>query len=421
MNNRTQYHIFGGGTVQHIRPHLALSAPAYGKAARAMKKELEAAIVDAQEGESRKRTVVNLHLTRMASGTNMGPETNEDVRKLVDELVGDPSTRMIVMNAALCDFTGSVLDGLEWTESGKDKPRLRTDNGPQTLSLRPTEKILSDIRKVRKDIFLVAFKTTAGATPEEQFERGLTLLKKNSCNLVLANDVHTKMNMIITPEQSVYGVGTSRDRVLRLLMEMAHLRCQSKFTRSTVVDGDSVQWNSAEIPANLREVVNFCIEKGAYKPFMGTTVGHFATKVRDGEYITSKRKTDFNHLAWNGMVRIEATGEDTVIAHGARPSVGGQSQRIIFADHPDMDNIVHAHVPLRPGSEVPLRSQLPYECGSHECGRNTSRGLVDFGVAKAVMLDRHGPNVVFDKKASARDVIQFIERNFDLAGTTSGV
>jgi len=420
MNKRTQYHIFGGGTVQHIRPHLALSAPAYGKAARTMRSSLQAEIVDTAH-LTPGRTVVNLHLTRMASGSNSGPETNEDIRDMVNELVGDPTTRMIVMNAALCDFTGHVLDGLEWTESGKDRDRLRTDDGFRTLSLRPTEKILSGIRKVRKDIFLVAFKTTAGATLEEQFERGLTLLKKNSCNLVLANDVHTRQNMIITPEQSVYGLGKSRDEILRLLMKMAHLRCQSKFTRSTVVDGWSVDWNSNEIPANLREVVNYCIEKGAYKPFMGSTVGHFATRVRDGEYITSKRKTDFNQLGLTGMVRIEATGEDTVIAHGARPSVGGQSQRIIFAEHPEMDNVVHAHVPLRAGSKVPLRSQLPYECGSHECGRNTSHGLADFGVAKAVMLDRHGPNVVFDKKASARDIIQFIDENFDLAGTTSGV
>ena len=30
-------HIIGGGTVNHIRPHLALSAPAYGGTARKLR------------------------------------------------------------------------------------------------------------------------------------------------------------------------------------------------------------------------------------------------------------------------------------------------------------------------------------------------------------------------------------------------
>ena len=36
MTNRT-VHIIGGGTVNHVRPHLALSAPAYGGTARRLK------------------------------------------------------------------------------------------------------------------------------------------------------------------------------------------------------------------------------------------------------------------------------------------------------------------------------------------------------------------------------------------------
>lgn len=417
MNIDRKYYVIGGGTVQHVRPHLALSAPAYGTTAKVMHNALVDLSVSDTEG---KRFSPELILTRMA-GRRRGPETNEDVKELVQGLVEDRRTRMIVMNAALCDFSGNVVEERGVTTSGKDQGRLRTNKGEVQLTLHPTHKILSDIRRTRKDIFLVAFKTTAGECLEEQFNQGLALLKKNSCNLVLANDVHTRRNMIITPEQSVYGLDCSREEILRLLMKMAHLRCQSKFTRSTVVEKPSVNWDSHEIPANLREVVDYCIRQGAYKPFMGATVGHFATKVKDGEYITSKRKTDFNQLSTFGMVRIETQDEDSVIAHGARPSVGGQSQRIIFNEHPDARNIVHAHVPMREGSEVPVREQLPYECGSHECGRNTSRGLKDFGGIKAVMLDRHGPNVVFGEKTPARDVIQFIERNFNLAGTTSGV
>ena len=123
----------------------------------------------------------------------------------------------------------------------------------------------------------------------------------------------------------------------------------------------------------------------------------------------------------NGLVKVVTDGPDNVIAFGSRPSVGGQSQRIVFEDHPDYDSIVHAHVPIRQGSQVPVVSQREYECGSHECGKNTSKGLKKFGNLSAVYLDQHGPNIVFNSKvATAQEVCDFITANFDLSGKTGG-
>jgi len=65
------------------------------------------------------------------------------------------------------------------------------------------------------------------------------------------------------------------------------------------------------------------VDKGAYKPFLGSTVGHFAIKIGDGKFLTSKRKTKINE---DGLVCVETKDNDTVIAHGFRPSVGDQSQ-----------------------------------------------------------------------------------------------
>lgn len=60
-------------------------------------------------------------------------------------------------------------------------------------------------------------------------------------------------------------------------------------------------------------------------------------------------------------------------------------------------------------------SQREYECGSHECGQNTSTGLKRvWGGIHCVMLDKHGPNIVFHRDIVADEVIRFINRNFDL-------
>ena len=54
--------------------------------------------------------------------------------------------------------------------------------------------------------------------------------------------------MIITPEQARYCVSNNRNYVLDTLIDMTLARANGKFTRSTVVEGKSVDWNSETIP-----------------------------------------------------------------------------------------------------------------------------------------------------------------------------
>jgi hypothetical protein len=369
---------------------------------------------------------VSLGVRRTPSAGIRFLETNEDLEKLIDWLILQPETKGIVMAAAVCDWEAEAFaywdDAVpDWNGPvGKKAPRLQTSRGNIKLSLAPADKLIGKIRKVR---------------------------------------LHTHVNMVITPEEAKYHVGKDRKKAIKGLCEMIAMRSQLHFTRSTVIDGDTIPWNADAVPANLRKVVNHMIKRGAYKPFKGKTVGHFATRgPKDGIIYTSRRKTNFNNLPEDGLLRIDTVGDDQVIAHGAKPSVGGQSQRIVFEEHPDVDCIVHAHVPLRertsgprgstgdwwvpdlppPGGVVTyastmdedpsrdnrtfqIRSQRPYECGSHECGRSTSEGLQEMwpGI-KAVMLDEHGPNICFSKDTDPDMVIEFIERYWDLEAKTGG-
>ena len=228
--------------------------------------------------------------------------------------------------------------------------------------------------------------------------------------------------MIITPEEAAYHETNSRDEILEQLVDMVWYRSQLTFTQSTVVYGKPVGWDDERIPSSLRTVVNHCINGKAYKPFKGSTVGHFAVKLSDTEFLTSIRKSNLNDLDKNGMVYVRVDGPDTVLAYGAKPSVGGQSQRIVFKDHPGYDCIVHFHSPLKENHKdsIITTSQREVECGSHQCGQNTSSNLKQFGNLKAVMLDNHGPNIVFPKDINPQGVIDFIEANFDLDKKTGG-
>ena len=401
-------HIFGGGTITHIANHLALCAPAYGSTAKHIHKLMRHHPLER-----------HLEMTKMTGWEGATMVTNQDVLARVEQLVADRQTKMIFFSTAMCDFRHP-----SGTPYGP-RPKSRDEKGDPariTMNFQAANKVIETIRERRKDIFLVGFKSTGNVSEREMYLEGLALCKRASCNLVLVNDRHSHLNMVVTPEEAAYHVTKNREEALKGLCEMAWLRSQLTFTRSTVVAGNPVGWNDNRIPHSLRCVVNHCIASKAYKAFNGATVGHFAVKLADDTFLTSIRRSNFNDLDKNGMVLVKTDGPDTVLAYGAKPSVGGQSQRIVFHDHPSADCIVHFHCPLRefPADDIPVRSQREVECGSMQCGENTSKGLKRFGNLKAVMLDQHGPNIVFPNDINPVEVIEFIERNFDLTKKTGG-
>jgi ribulose-5-phosphate 4-epimerase/fuculose-1-phosphate aldolase len=420
MGTKKKCLILGGGTMSHIGAHLALTAPAYGKTARQISEIFPL--------RCKEKLETHLVTTKMATDLNVNTywdkdlDTIDDVSELVDKIVKDLSVKIVFFNIAMVDFNFKLKNPCAISVSDPKSFRLQSDNEYEG-TLIPNEKIIKRIRKDRKDIFLIGFKATAGATPHEQFLKGLKLCKESSCNLVLANDVVTRNNMIITPEEAVYSEMKNRSLVLTHLIDMAIQRSHLTFTRSTVVSGEDVPWRSKEVPETLREVIDYCIERGAYKAFRGATVGHFAVKLDETTFLTSKRKTNFNNIYENGLVKIKTDKPDHVLAYGSKPSVGGQSQRIIFKENPDYNCIVHFHCPLKPNriDDISIMSQKEYECGSHECGQNTALGLKKHGNFSAVHLDNHGPNIVFNSdEVSEEEIINFIEANWDLKKKSGG-
>jgi hypothetical protein len=411
-------HIFGGGTFIDVAPHLSLAARATGRTAMFLQEAF-----DVRKYGKLDNYEIRTHLTRQADMRST-LVTPEDVGKRLDAILADPLSKVVILSCAMVDFEGTpcIRQADGEMAKGLSTERLRSGVKNQYLYLTPTEKIIQRVRRDRKDIFLVGFKQTSGADTDDQFRQGLRLLKTSSCNLVFANDQKSRHNMVITPEQTRYYEGSNRAAALERLVEMVISRHKnSTFTRSSIVSGVPISWTAPVVPNALRTVVNHCIARGAYKPFLGSTVGHFAVKLDGTHFLTSRRKTDFNKLGEVGLVAIEAKGDHEVIAYGSKPSVGGQSQRIIFRDHPGLDCIVHFHCPLKYESRLRINraEQWPFECGSHQCGKNTSDHLVQYDEGIwAVMLEQHGPNIVFKHDVDPQKVINFIEENWDLSGTT---
>lgn len=421
--NKKNIYVLGGGTVFHLRPHFALSAPAYGKTARKI-----AGILSKKLNTDENYNVIT-GLTKMCGSVKDNEvcigETNSDVTSYVESIISDPFSKIVFFSSAICDFEGNVGEINNNTfirsTSGKNEKRLQSRTDTQMyVELKASDKIIKKIREYRKDIFLVGFKTTAGATEDEQYQAGLELLKSNSCNLVLANDVHTGLNMIICPEMAKYSVSTERDVVLNELVNISLMRSSNVFERTTILNGELVDFNSEQVPDVLRKVVKWAVENGAYKPFNNVTVGHFGFLDNNSTLWSSRRKQNYNLPGALDLVKVDFL-QNKPIAYGAKPSAGVRSQNMVLkAYKPQNSCIIHFHCPILPNSKVKVMSQKPFECGSIQCGNNTISGLTYINDnISAVMLDKHGPNIVFSDNAKAEDVISFIKENFDLSRQTS--
>lgn len=442
-----KYLILGGGTVNWVRAHMALSSPAYGNTARIINQILLRRRV--------KENDINLQLTRMANEGRGGLETNDDVKRVIDNQLkqfsnNDEYTNVVFMSCAMCDADGHIGDD---GVNGKHGMRIRSRelNGIK-IKLTMAEKVLKIVRKdrERKGNFLIAFKATNGESSNEQYKQGLEMMKESSANLVLANDTLTKHGMIIVPEEARYGEGLSRMALLEMLVDMAMLRSGLTFTKTVManehrMERELIDFNSVPLP--LRQIVTWLIKSGAYKSVSKEkgrdgTAGHFAylPESRNGgndikTIITTIRGSNFNGLltGTTKMVKIITGNDDdnTVLAFGAKPSVGGVSQKILFDTWADrgFTNIVHFHCPVRveknEETNINIQSQKPFECGSHECGENTRDGLeliedLD-DKAAAVMLDNHGPNILFRDDVNVAGLWKWIEQHFDLSDKTGGV
>lgn len=184
--------ILGGGTNTYISSNIALSAPDYGSTAI----KLESKFMSHPENKMN----VHLYLTKMAHpDCEDAPDTPEQVEALVDSLISDPNTKVIIFNVTVIDFKPTYLTewrqadkslGLDTSTFGKYTNWITTKGTPVIdLELKPYHKIINKIRKERKDILLVGFKTTCGSTKEEQFREGLKLCKDASADVVFIDDV----------------------------------------------------------------------------------------------------------------------------------------------------------------------------------------------------------------------------------------
>lgn len=212
MSSLQKIVIFSGGTINYIRPHFALCAPAFGtignnifdaftewrdkKFPPELIKEIDAPIAMNQIIHER---------TKMAGGDSI--VTNEDLALVLDGYLADPTVGCIIMAAAVCDFEADSVRSKygDCEDAGKHLPRLNTSNPDKyyKIAVYPAEKLITKIKEHRPDIFLVGFKTTTDASDDELKEACIKSQTANGGNLIFGNDINLHTNVLISSNVSL--------------------------------------------------------------------------------------------------------------------------------------------------------------------------------------------------------------------------
>ncbi|HVI39662.1 MAG TPA: phosphopantothenoylcysteine decarboxylase [Anaerovoracaceae bacterium] len=103
----------------------------------------------------------------------------------------------VIHAMAVSDYTVKQITTLEAIRAGHEnvpdkilaEGKISSEIEDLVIVLKKTPKVIGKIKKLQKDTILVGFKLLSNVDKEVLIETGYKLLKKNDCNMVLANDL----------------------------------------------------------------------------------------------------------------------------------------------------------------------------------------------------------------------------------------
>ena len=162
--------VSAGGTYEAIDPIRGISNRSSGKMGIEIAKEafIRGANVTLLEGEVSVPVPLSLNSIKAVSSSEM----NEKALEMINDF------DVFVSAAAVSDFSPSVVE----------KSKISSSQELE-LKLKPTNKIINQIKEQNPDVFLVGFKAEYGVTEEELIESSQKQIQNSGADLVVANDV----------------------------------------------------------------------------------------------------------------------------------------------------------------------------------------------------------------------------------------
>lgn len=192
--------VTAGSTVEHIDPIRVITNTSSGKMGIAI----------AQEAERMGATVMLVygHGSAEPNGRAVRVSTSEEMHRAIVSELSSKKYDIVIMAAAVADFTPAK----------KSDKKIDTRAGKIELSLVATKKIIDEVKKKSKAIYLVAFKADYNVSDSALIEKAHKKLLESGADMIVANDLGRKGSEAGSDKNQVFIID-KRKKVVHLPLE----------------------------------------------------------------------------------------------------------------------------------------------------------------------------------------------------------
>lgn len=326
-----------------------------------------------------------------------------DVKEKLEEILTTRKVDIVIHSMAVADY---YVEGIELPDgqfrdaSELQNGKLSSDVEEMRIVLKKAPKLISLMKAWQPYIYLVGFKLLNDVTEENLFKVGFDLLRKNRCNLVVANDLARiregkHEGMFIFPEKK-FEKALGKEQIARELSKLIAMRAFCKHSQSLAVSDDSGIRMS--ILHEMKSVGDKLYQKGLLPDVDGGTYGNLSVRDEDDFFITG-RNVHKGNLNESIVCRVEScqeVEEESVYAyvryHGkVKPSIDSAIHAKIYEKFPKVKAILHVHTDDL--FNRPL-SSYNYPCGTMEERDSIVELMTE--ETSIIQMKKHGVLIVGD-------------------------
>jgi ubiquinone/menaquinone biosynthesis C-methylase UbiE len=268
----------------------------------------------------------------------------DEYRRSILALAADAKNDVMILAMAASDYGPKAVEG-----------KISSDNPSLTLELEALPKIISFVKKERPDIFLVGFKLLVNVPPDQLIERAYESMLRDKQDLAVANVGRNSMRpselltYIITAERGIVPV--PRDELperLAALIEQRHSRAYYHTNLTKVPELPVPSAELAEFVADTKRLAHLAIFN-SYTATRREEFGFVAKRTAGGTLITGRgsSKTDATADEVSLVTAVDPEERSlAVVSTGKKASLNASLAHLIFEARPEINYIVHAHIPL---------------------------------------------------------------------------
>jgi len=161
-----------GPTIEQIDPIRAITNQSSGKTGVSLASELisAGAKVTFVYGPGREKPPKGAKIINVLSSKEMHVTVKSELKKKFD---------IVIMAAAIVDYIPTV----------QSKKKIKSFKSTMNISLKKAPKIIDEIKKYQKNVFLVGFKAETNLTKSQLIKSAEKKLRESSADMIIANDI----------------------------------------------------------------------------------------------------------------------------------------------------------------------------------------------------------------------------------------